>query len=346
MTTPDPGWPPPEATPGARAPRGRSRPTTREAPVPHRRPTTARLPGSPAAAGPAPDRSGPAAGRTDPRTWLWVGLAVVAAVVLVQSHKLSEQEVIIFCVLVPSLILHEVAHGVVALACGDDTAQRAGRLSLNPVRHVDPLGTIVVPAITVLAGWGFFGWAKPVPVNLSKLRSPRNQGVLVALAGPGTNVVLAALGAVAFKLTGAADHWPLFANPPVWVLVLFYFGLVNCGSGAFNLIPVPPLDGSVLVERLLPRSLVAGLPAGPPVRAAGAVRGHHRPLVGPRVPDPAPHRPADHMVGQPAGGLTGPAAEAPTANAAQGERGPRGDGGPARRRSARGSRPTASAARR
>ena len=205
--------------------------------------------------GPPPDQRGP---RTSSRTWLWAALAVVAAVVLVRTHKLTEQEVILFCVLVPSLILHEVAHGLVALACGDDTAQRAGRLSLNPARHVDPLGTIIVPAITVLAGFGFFGWAKPVPVNLSRLRSPRNQGVLVALAGPATNAVLAALAAVAFRLSGAAAHWPLAGLPPVWVLALFYFGFINVWVGAFNMIPIPPLDGSVLVERMLPRSLWPG----------------------------------------------------------------------------------------
>ena len=123
-----------------------------------------------------------------------------------QPAQITQLEVIIFCVLVPSLILHEVAHGWVALACGDDTAKRAGRLSLNPMRHVDVVGTLIVPAVTVLAGWGFFGWAKPVPVNLSKLRSPRNQGVLVALAGPATNVVLAALAGVpAFAVPFA--HW-------------------------------------------------------------------------------------------------------------------------------------------
>ena len=116
----------------------------------------------------------------------------------------------------------------------------------------------MVPAITVLAGFGFFGWAKPVPVNLSRLRSPRNQGVLVALAGPATNAALAALAAVAFRLSGAAAHWPLVGLPPVWVLALFYFGFINVWVGAFNMIPIPPLDGSVLVERLLPRSLWPG----------------------------------------------------------------------------------------
>ena len=81
-----------------------------------------------------------------------------------------------------------------ALAFGDDTAKRAGRLTLNPIAHVDPIGTLIVPGLLVLSGLGFFGWAKPVPVNVARLRSPRNQGVLVSLAGPVTNLVLAAAG--------------------------------------------------------------------------------------------------------------------------------------------------------
>jgi Zn-dependent protease len=152
--------------------------------------------------------------------------------------------------MVPSIILHELAHGVVALAFGDDTARRAGRLSLNPVRHVDPVGSLLLPAIFVIAGYGYFGWAKPVPVNPARMRSPRNQWLLVALAGPATNLVLAALAAVAFRATGAAQA-PGF---PVWAQALFYFGLLNVWLALFNLLPIPPLDGSAVVERLLPRT--------------------------------------------------------------------------------------------
>ena len=93
--------------------------------------------------------------------------------------------------IVPSIILHEISHGWVANFFGDDTAKRAGRLSLNPMVHIDPIGTLIVPALLALGGFGVFGWAKPVPVNTGRLRSPRNQGVLVALAGPFTNAVLA-----------------------------------------------------------------------------------------------------------------------------------------------------------
>jgi Zn-dependent protease len=139
----------------------------------------------------------------------------------------------------------------VALACGDDTAKRAGRLTLNPIPHIDPIGTIVVPAIMAIAGGGFFGWAKPVPVNIGKLHSPRNQGVLVSLAGPGTNVVLAAIAAVVFKLT----YDPLATFKLVSLDgVMLYLGLVNISLAIFNMIPIPPLDGSVLLERMLPRA--------------------------------------------------------------------------------------------
>ena len=95
--------------------------------------------------------------------------------------------------LIPSIILHEISHGVVALAFGDDTAKRAGRLTLNPVKHIDPVGTILVPAVLSLSGLGAYGWAKPVPVNTNRLRSPRNHTVLVSLVGPLTNFVLAGL---------------------------------------------------------------------------------------------------------------------------------------------------------
>src|SRR5277367_3491431 len=129
---------------------------------------------------------------------LWVVAGVLVFVVLVAHHNISRQEIIIFCVLFPSIILHEIMHGYVANAFGDDTAKRAGRLSLNPAVHVDPVGTLIVPALLSLGSVGFFGWAKPVPVNTARLRSPRNQGVLVSLAGPATNAVLAAVAAVVF----------------------------------------------------------------------------------------------------------------------------------------------------
>jgi Zn-dependent protease len=176
---------------------------------------------------------------------------VVLVVALVAHHNITKQEIIIFCVIVPSIILHEVSHGVVANAFGDDTAKRAGRLTLNPAPHVDPVGTLIVPALLSLGSVGFFGWAKPVPVNVGRLRSPRNQGVLVSLAGPAVNAALAAIFGlifVNFVRAGVLSSGTISTG----ALVIFYASLVNVGLCAFNLIPVPPLDGSVLLERLLP----------------------------------------------------------------------------------------------
>jgi Zn-dependent protease len=182
---------------------------------------------------------------------LWVIAGAIVFVALYRSHHITEQELIIFCVIVPSIILHEVSHGWVANAFGDDTAKRAGRLSLNPIVHVDPVGTLIVPALLSLAGAGVFGWAKPVPVNTTRLRSPRNQGVLVSLAGPATNALLAAISAVVF-IEVIRPGLPAFGQIPTGAQIVFYVGLVNVWLCIFNLIPIPPLDGSVLLERLLP----------------------------------------------------------------------------------------------
>src|SRR5690349_9223790 len=104
--------------------------------------------------------------------------------------RLDRFTVIYFVALVAAIILHEIAHGVVALFLGDDTARRAGRLTLNPVPHIDPFGSIVLPAMGALVGLPVIGWAKPVPVNPRQLRSPRCDMLVVALAGPGTNLLL------------------------------------------------------------------------------------------------------------------------------------------------------------
>jgi Zn-dependent protease len=182
---------------------------------------------------------------------LWIVAGVIVFIALYRSHHITESEVIVFCVIVPSIILHEVSHGWVANAFGDDTAKRAGRLTLNPIAHVDPVGTLIVPALLSLAGAGVFGWAKPVPVNTGKLRSPRNQGVLVSLAGPATNAVIAAISAVVF-IKVIRPGLPAFGVIPTSAQIVFYIGLVNVWLCIFNLIPIPPLDGSALLERLLP----------------------------------------------------------------------------------------------
>jgi Zn-dependent protease len=185
------------------------------------------------------------------RRALWIVAGAVVLVALVAHHNITTTDIVIFCVIVPSIILHEVSHGYVANIFGDDTAKRAHRLTLNPAAHVDPVGTLLVPALLSLGGVGFFGWAKPVPVNVGRLRSPRNQGVLVSLAGPATNAALAAIFGVLFVHFARAGVLST-GSFSVGEQILFYASLVNVGLCAFNLIPVPPLDGSVLFERLLP----------------------------------------------------------------------------------------------
>ena len=148
-------------------------------------------------------------------------------------------------VLIPAVVLHEVAHGVAALGFGDQTAKRAGRLTLNPVRHVDPFGTVMLPLLLAFTTGSTFGYAKPVPVNRSNLRRPRDHGLLVSLAGPLTNVLLA-VGAAALLRTGVGGGGIVTEG-------LFRFGVINVVLAAFNLLPIPPLDGSSLVERFLPR---------------------------------------------------------------------------------------------
>ena len=117
--------------------------------------------------------------------------------------------------------------------------------------HIDPIGTLLVPALLSLGGVGFFGWAKPVPVNVGRLRHPRNEGVVVSLAGPAMNAALAAIFGLLFVQFARATVLST-GNFSVGAQILFYASLVNVGLCAFNLIPVPPLDGSVLFERLLP----------------------------------------------------------------------------------------------
>jgi Zn-dependent protease len=193
---------------------------------------------------------------------LLIVVAVAVFVILVRTGRISRSQLIYFCVLIPSIILHEISHGWVALACGDDTAKRSGRLTLNPVAHVDPVGTIVVPALLSLSGLGAYGWAKPVPVSVNRLRHPRNQTVLVSLVGPLTNFALAALCGFVFTLvvpgTGArvvainAGIYGLSTNAYLVGQILVVAGFANIVLGVFNLIPCPPLDGASVLERLLP----------------------------------------------------------------------------------------------
>ncbi len=159
----------------------------------------------------------------------------------------------ILAVLVPSVILHEVSHGFVANLFGDDTAKRAGRLTLNPLPHIDPFGTVILPLILSLSGFGAFGFAKPVPVTVGRLRNPRQHSLYVSLVGPAVNIVLAVAAALALR-TFFTVETPVgrFVEDTPAADVLVSLGIINVILAAFNLIPLPPLDGSAVVERLLP----------------------------------------------------------------------------------------------
>jgi Zn-dependent protease len=169
--------------------------------------------------------------------------------------------IIWFVTLVAAIILHEISHGVVALFFGDDTAKRAGRLTLNPIPHVDPFGSIILPALGAISGFPVIGWAKPVPVNPAGLRNPRRDMLFVSLAGPGTNFALAIVAAVVAKAIFAGSGGGVFRGfdeLSLPVVVLFQFAVVNVFLGMFNLLPIPPLDGSAIVERALPASALPG----------------------------------------------------------------------------------------
>ncbi|MXP08926.1 site-2 protease family protein [Pseudoblastomonas halimionae] len=166
---------------------------------------------------------------------------------------------LLIAILVPCLIVaivfHEVAHGWTALALGDPTAKEQRRLSLNPIRHVDPVGTLIVPGALALFGGPIFGWAKPVPVQFRRLRNPRWGMVAVAAAGPMTNIVLAWIAAV---LLGAiAAFSPGMQGPGMEFTAQFFstFILINSFLALFNLLPIPPFDGGHIAQGLLPRSL-------------------------------------------------------------------------------------------
>jgi Zn-dependent protease len=156
--------------------------------------------------------------------------------------------------LVFAIVLHEISHGWVANAFGDPTARERGRLSLNPLRHVDPVGTVALPLILALTGAPVFGWAKPVPVDAKRMRNPRLHMMIVALAGPGMNLLLAMVAGISLALFRLAVPqggalW-LFA-----ILNLVNFIAINIFLAVFNLLPLPPFDGGHVVEGLLPRRL-------------------------------------------------------------------------------------------
>jgi Zn-dependent protease len=152
-----------------------------------------------------------------------------------------------YSVLLFALSFHESAHAWTALRFGDTTARDLGRISLNPLRHIDPIGTVLLPLLGMFSGGIFlFGWAKPTPVNLSRTPNPRKANLMVSAAGPLSNLLLCAIGVLLlvivrrFPITGSASTTVL---EPLWEILLT-FTMVNFGLGIFNLLPIPPLDGS------------------------------------------------------------------------------------------------------
>ncbi len=187
-----------------------------------------------------------------PTVGIYTVALMEAAVPLLQKIILLAFPILI------AVVLHELAHGFVAYRLGDPTAAQAGRLTLNPIAHVDPFGTVVLPAILLFSGSPFlFGYAKPVPVNFHNLYQPRRDMVLVALAGPLVNLLLAGIAAFVLKflLSSAFLKSGISTNN---AMMLFQLAqaclLINVSLAVFNMLPIPPLDGGRVATGLLPRT--------------------------------------------------------------------------------------------
>lgn len=167
--------------------------------------------------------------------------------------------VVVLGVILVSMTLHEAVHGFIAYYLGDDTAKLQGRLTLNPIKHIDPFMTILLPVLLALSGGPIFGGAKPVPFNPARVKYDEFGAALVALAGPLTNLVLAFVGFGATVLLGDADS--SLNNLSIGGLVAYMFVTINLGFFAFNMLPIPPLDGSRVLYALAPDFVRRGMEA-------------------------------------------------------------------------------------
>jgi Zn-dependent protease len=162
-------------------------------------------------------------------------------------------QLVAFAIVLVSLTVHEWAHAITADRFGDPTARLLGRISFNPIVHIDLIGTIVLPILAIISNFPILGWAKPVPVNTSRLGHPKRDFMIVAAAGPASNLVLATLAAVAFHaIGGASSVRPGLLDP---VTLLYTAVGINVLLAVFNMIPVPPLDGGNVLAGLLPDSM-------------------------------------------------------------------------------------------
>jgi Zn-dependent protease len=171
---------------------------------------------------------------------------------MTRSHVEILYQIIAF---VFAICVHESAHAWTANRCGDPTARMLGRISLNPIKHVDPIGTVLVPLLGMLSNIGFIGWAKPTPVDPRNLRHPIRDDILTSLAGPVSNVLLGMIAVFVLFLTArvAGSTGPGSIAEPIALLCGAFIN-VNILLAAFNIIPIPPLDGSHVVRHMLPES--------------------------------------------------------------------------------------------
>ncbi|MCH7551895.1 site-2 protease family protein [Patescibacteria group bacterium] len=157
--------------------------------------------------------------------------------------------IFVIAILIFSVVLHEVSHGVVANSLGDPTAKNAGRLTLNPIPHLDPIGSILLPGIMALFGGFIIGWAKPVPVNPLNFKDRKFGSLKVGFAGPASNLAIALVFGLALRFL------PLMELNPAFVAIVSSIVIINIMLAALNLLPIPPLDGAHILFTFLPRSL-------------------------------------------------------------------------------------------